>query len=154
MAKIGTKDTTTRRDGITRQITETGYATAEDGDFQVYIIPAQQRARRTREHLRVTFYTMESGRWKRYSKDPTRSSRRAAPDTALTFSGHSHSLRVALRSRLPVNYPLRRPTDRRRSFRVHAIPLRGEGECVLPGGCGGSSPPDPGHLHTATGAGQ
>jgi hypothetical protein len=52
-----------------RQITETGYVTADDGDFQVYIIPARQRTRRMREHLRVTFYTMESGRWKRCSKD-------------------------------------------------------------------------------------
>jgi len=76
------------------------------------------------------------------------------PSYDKAFSGHSHSLRVALRSRLPVNYPLRRPTGRRRSFRVHAIPLRGQGECVLPGGCGGSSSPDPGQLHPATGAGQ
>jgi hypothetical protein len=69
MTKIGTKDTITLQDGITRQITETGYVTAEDGDFQVYIIPAHQRTRRMREHFRVTFYTMESGRWKRCSKD-------------------------------------------------------------------------------------
>jgi hypothetical protein len=154
MAKIGTKCTITLQDGTTRQITETGYATAGDSGVQVDIISAQQRARRLREHLRVIFYTMESGNWKRCSKDPKRSSRRAAPDTALTFSGHSHSLRVALRPRLPVNYPLRRPTGRRRSFRVHTIPLRGENECVLRGGCGGSSSPDPGQLHPATGAGQ
>jgi hypothetical protein len=76
------------------------------------------------------------------------------PSYDKAFSGHSHSLRVALRSRLPVNYPLRRPTGRRRSFRVHAIPLRGEDECVRRGGCGGSSSPDPGQLHPATGAGQ
>jgi hypothetical protein len=69
MAKIGTKYTITLQDGTTRQITETGYVTAEDGDFQVYIIPAQQRTRRMREHLRVTFYTLESGSWKRCSKD-------------------------------------------------------------------------------------
>jgi hypothetical protein len=69
MAKIGTKYTITLQDGSTREITNTGYVTAEDGDFQVYIIPAEQRTRRMREHLRVTFYTMESGSWKRCSKD-------------------------------------------------------------------------------------
>lgn len=69
MAKIGTKHTITLQDGATRQITETGYVTAEDGDFQVYVVPAQQRTRRMREHLRVTFYTMESGHWKRCSKN-------------------------------------------------------------------------------------
>jgi hypothetical protein len=69
MAKIGTKYTSTLQDGASRELTRTGYVTAEDGDFQVYIIPAQQRTRRMREHLRVTFYTMESGRWKRCSKD-------------------------------------------------------------------------------------
>jgi hypothetical protein len=69
IAKIGAKHTITLQDGTTRQITETGYVTAEGGGFQLYIIPAQQRTRRTREHLRVTFSTMESGRWKRCSKD-------------------------------------------------------------------------------------
>jgi hypothetical protein len=69
MAKISAKHTITLQDGTMRQITETGYVTADDGDFQVYIIPARQRTRRMREHLRVTFYTMESGRWKRCSKD-------------------------------------------------------------------------------------
>ena len=68
MAKIATKHTVAFLDGATRQITETGYVTAGDGGFQVYIIPAQQRTRRMREHLRVTFYTLESGRWKRCTK--------------------------------------------------------------------------------------
>lgn len=69
MAKIGTKYTITLQDGATRELTRTGYVTAGNGDFQVYVIPAQQRTRRMREHLRVTFYTMESGSWKRCSKD-------------------------------------------------------------------------------------
>jgi hypothetical protein len=60
MAKIGAKHTITLQDGTTRQITETGYVTAEDGDLQVCIIPAHQRTRRMREHLRVSFYTPES----------------------------------------------------------------------------------------------
>jgi hypothetical protein len=68
MAKIGAKHTITLEDSATREITETGYATAEDGDFQVYIVPAHQRIRRMREHLRVIFYTLKSGRWKRCSK--------------------------------------------------------------------------------------
>ena len=69
MAKIGTKYTITLQDGATRRITEPVYVTAEDGDFRVYVIPAQQRTRRMREHLRVTFYTIESGRWKHCGKD-------------------------------------------------------------------------------------
>jgi hypothetical protein len=69
MAKIATKHTVALQDGATRQITETGYVTAEDGDFQVYIVPARRRTRRMGEHYRATFYTMESGTWKRCSKD-------------------------------------------------------------------------------------
>ena len=46
MAKIGTKYTITLQDGATRRITEPVYVTAEDGDFRVYVIPAQQRTRR------------------------------------------------------------------------------------------------------------
>jgi hypothetical protein len=69
MAKIGTKYTITLQDGSTREITNTGYVTAEDGDFQAYIIPAEQRTRRMREYLRVTFYMIESGKWKRCSED-------------------------------------------------------------------------------------
>ena len=50
MAKISAKHTITLQDGTMRQITETGYVTADDGDFQVYIIPARQRTRRMREN--------------------------------------------------------------------------------------------------------
>jgi hypothetical protein len=69
MAKIGTKYTITLQDGAAREITHTGYVAAEDGGVQVDIIPAHQRTRRMREHYRATFYTMESGTWKRCSKD-------------------------------------------------------------------------------------
>lgn len=62
-------DMTKGEDGIARQITETVYVTAEDGGFQVYIIPARQRTRRMRAHIRVAFYTMESRRWKRCGRD-------------------------------------------------------------------------------------
>jgi hypothetical protein len=63
MAKVGAKYMIALQDGTTHQITGTGYVRAEDGDFQVHIIPAQHRTRRMPEHLRVTFCTMESGRW-------------------------------------------------------------------------------------------
>ena len=49
--------------------TRTVYVTAEDGDFQVYIVPAQQSTRGMREHFPATFYTMDSGKWKRCNKD-------------------------------------------------------------------------------------
>jgi hypothetical protein len=73
------------------------------------------------------------------------------PDMAAAFQQRAPG-RAAGRARGLVSVP--KVCRRRRSFRVHAIPLRGQGECVLPGGCGGSSSPDPGQLHPATGAGQ
>ena len=67
IAKAETPVEITRADGSTY----TGYRahqTAEDGDFQVYVIPVEQRTRAMKAHYRVTYYLKVDGRFKRMSR--------------------------------------------------------------------------------------
>jgi hypothetical protein len=69
MAKVGTQYAITPEDSATREIARIGHVSAQAGKLQAWFIPAEQRTHRMRKHLRVTIYTMESGCWKRRSKD-------------------------------------------------------------------------------------
>jgi hypothetical protein len=46
------------------------YATFEDGRFQVYVTPVEQRTRAMRQHFRVGYYMDKAGtgNWKRTNK--------------------------------------------------------------------------------------
>lgn len=46
-----------------------GYGEYHEGDFQVYLVPAQQRTRIMRSHYRATFYIKNAaGEWKRTNR--------------------------------------------------------------------------------------
>ena len=44
------------------------YATFDDGIFQVYVTPVEQRTRAMKEHFRVGYYMLVDGVWRRTSK--------------------------------------------------------------------------------------
>lgn len=49
--------------------TNSRYQTAEDGQFQVYLTPVEQRTRRMKAHCRVGYYMNLDGQsWSRVSK--------------------------------------------------------------------------------------
>lgn len=48
--------------------TKQTYQTAEDGKFQVYVTPVNQRTRAMKAHFRVGYYMEVAGVWKRTNK--------------------------------------------------------------------------------------
>lgn len=59
--------TITRCDGSTYQGAR-NYGSAEDGEFQVYVVPVEQRTRAQKPHYRSTFYLMMGGQYRRVSR--------------------------------------------------------------------------------------
>jgi len=47
---------------------DSNYQTAEDGRFQVYLTPVEQRTRSMEPHYRVGYYLLVDGKWKRTNK--------------------------------------------------------------------------------------
>jgi hypothetical protein len=45
-----------------------GYGIYSEGNFQVYLVPAEQRTRRMRSHYRATYLKNEAGDWKRTNR--------------------------------------------------------------------------------------
>ena len=66
-AVLSTPVTVVRSDG-SKYDSCPSYAVASDGDFQVYLVPVQQRTKAMRDHYRVTYYFRVDGAWKRTNR--------------------------------------------------------------------------------------
>jgi hypothetical protein len=49
--------------------TNSRYVTFEDGIFQVYLTPVEQRTRAMQAHSRVSYYILRDGQYRRTSKE-------------------------------------------------------------------------------------